>query len=107
MVRRPPKSTRTYTLVPYTTLFLSINAAICGDGGVHHALQCAFFPNIDGKSDCATAGIGNTVRHLFGSRCAQVSDDDSGAFARKHFSARPANAAAGADRKSTRLNSSH
>src|SRR3546814_9135585 len=29
MIRRPPRSTRTYTLFPYTTLFRSC-AAICG-----------------------------------------------------------------------------
>src|SRR3546814_14801883 len=27
MIRRPPRSTRTYTLVPYTTLFRSLAAA--------------------------------------------------------------------------------
>src|SRR3546814_2022775 len=32
MIRRPPRSTRTYTLVPYTTLFLSL--CHVDDGGV-------------------------------------------------------------------------
>src|SRR3546814_3849152 len=30
MIRRPPKSTRTDTLFPYTTLFLSVNALLRG-----------------------------------------------------------------------------
>src|SRR3546814_9744545 len=29
MIRRPPRSTRTYTLVPYTTLFRSSELRIC------------------------------------------------------------------------------
>src|SRR3546814_1258458 len=32
MIRRPPRSTRTDTLFPYTTLFLSISASAAGDG---------------------------------------------------------------------------
>src|SRR3546814_19206390 len=35
MIRRPPRSTRTDTLFPYTTLFRSLQAAVCvflGDG---------------------------------------------------------------------------
>src|SRR3546814_6511380 len=31
MVRRPPRSTRTYTLFPYTTLFRSIDSSIVAD----------------------------------------------------------------------------
>src|SRR3546814_8223488 len=39
MIRRPPRSTRTYTLLPYTTLFRSVReegaeAAQCDFGGV-------------------------------------------------------------------------
>src|SRR3546814_4769823 len=33
MIRRPPRSTRTDTLFPYTTLFRSPHAGLCGDGG--------------------------------------------------------------------------
>src|SRR3546814_1313957 len=32
MIRRPPRSTRTYTLFPYTTLFRSVRSAAGGDG---------------------------------------------------------------------------
>src|SRR3546814_2404554 len=33
MIRRPPRSTRTDTLFPYTTLFRSLRARFGGDGG--------------------------------------------------------------------------
>src|SRR3546814_1189016 len=33
MIRRPPRSTRTDTLLPYTTLFRSAVAATCGASG--------------------------------------------------------------------------
>src|SRR3546814_4688524 len=36
MIRRPPRSTRTDTLFPYTTLFRSIDAAVDGDGNGRH-----------------------------------------------------------------------
>src|SRR3546814_10488098 len=32
MIRRPPRSTRTYTLFPYTTLFRSLRARVVGEG---------------------------------------------------------------------------
>src|SRR3546814_2762640 len=34
MIRRPPRSTRTDTLFPYTTLFRSINATSAGHAGL-------------------------------------------------------------------------
>src|SRR3546814_5988667 len=49
MIRRPPISTRTDTLFPYTTLFRSIlrrdrHAAVCHWGG-HGKCVCAFIRN--------------------------------------------------------------
>src|SRR3546814_1683082 len=38
MTRRPPRSTRTDTLFPYTTLFRSVQVHLAGNQ-VHHALQ--------------------------------------------------------------------
>src|SRR3546814_19400099 len=38
MIRRPPRSTRTYTLFPYTTLFRSIRMANDSDFGLHGAV---------------------------------------------------------------------
>src|SRR3546814_9451219 len=36
MIRRPPRSTRTYTLFPYTTLFRSAHASAPHSGAPHH-----------------------------------------------------------------------
>src|SRR3546814_6025412 len=38
MIRRPPRSTRTYTLFPYTTLFRSADDPLPGRTAEHHAL---------------------------------------------------------------------
>src|SRR3546814_8220193 len=41
MIRRPPRSTRTDTLFPYTTLFRSTRAAAAGGGGgMRRAARC-------------------------------------------------------------------
>src|SRR3546814_20306880 len=42
MIRRPPRSTRTYTLFPYTTLFRSAGAYICGE-------ETALMESLEGK----------------------------------------------------------
>src|SRR3546814_3774750 len=44
MIRRPPRSTRTYTLCPYTTLFRSLRrvGAACDEHGAVHALRAAW-----------------------------------------------------------------
>src|SRR3546814_1415031 len=39
MLRGPPRSTRTDTLFPYTTLFRSPSSLTLRENGVHHALQ--------------------------------------------------------------------
>src|SRR3546814_20642689 len=39
MIRRPPRSTRTYTLFPYTTRFRSVVGGGHGEGGLHRARQ--------------------------------------------------------------------
>src|SRR3546814_20035185 len=61
MIRRPPRSTRTYTLFPYTTLFRSFAAAdidfdkplvtTCGSGMT--ATVLAFGAHLLGKEDVA------------------------------------------------------
>src|SRR3546814_12964091 len=38
MIRRPPRSTRTDTLFPYTTLFRSVRQLAHGEGGVEAAV---------------------------------------------------------------------
>src|SRR3546814_5784023 len=60
MIRRPPRSTRTDTLLPYTTLFRSVVLNGCaGKGFAHRACQCPNF--LDGM------GTGNEAR-LFNGR---------------------------------------
>src|SRR3546814_12600895 len=39
-IRRPPRSTRTDTLFPYTTLFRSAGIDVIGRGGEHQFAQC-------------------------------------------------------------------
>src|SRR3546814_20070287 len=41
MIRRPPRSTRTDTLFPYTTLFRSICECLDENGRAHHAFAPA------------------------------------------------------------------
>src|SRR3546814_16507755 len=54
MIRRPPRSTRTDTLFPYTTLFrsdripdLGLTLVVFGDGDGHEMLQCHAVLRID------------------------------------------------------------
>src|SRR3546814_6398411 len=44
MIRRPPRSTRTDTLFPYTTLFRSVDLRLCSHGEAHTnwILICVF-----------------------------------------------------------------
>src|SRR3546814_20900424 len=75
MIRRPPRSTRTDTLFPYTTLFRS----------------AATSPSLRGRED----QVGNLPpAGRAGTRCADRADIAENIFEE-------------ADRKSTRLNSSH
>src|SRR3546814_5405542 len=110
MIRRPPKSTRTDTLFPYTTLFRSDNDAsvtqdalsnnddaIIAQGGTDNS--ASLYQN---GSDQA-AGIGQ----LGNGNIASVSHTGSGTGAAIPTFAEVANGEADGDRKSTRLNSSH
>src|SRR3546814_14860924 len=93
MVRRPPRSTRTDTLFPYTTLFRSLNGAriLAGKHDKITGLQ-----HLDKVIDIDQSPIGRTPR----SNPATY----TGAFTqiRDWFAGLPER-----DRKSTRLNSSH
>src|SRR3546814_16428857 len=81
MIRRPPRSTRTDTLFPYTTLFRSIESARAAEDAGEDA---------GAVSGCGTAGGGRGA-------------DTDRASALSLVAARPGLG----DRKSTRLNSSH
>src|SRR3546814_13667420 len=81
MIRRPPRSTRTDTLFPYTTLFRSLEAVAVGD------------------PDAVLAERGDLVadlgEHLLGAPAGLLGDDVRLVLVGEQ------------DRKSTRLNSSH
>src|SRR3546814_7269567 len=86
MIRRPPRSTRTDTLVPYTTLFRS-SALDGGDAGAQDRPY---------RKDARFA------RHRSG---ASTGDDASPRLPRRAVYRHQR--LGGGDRKSTRLNSSH
>src|SRR3546814_10706156 len=116
MIRRPPRSTRTDTLFPYTTLFRSTSK------GIEGSLSIFPFPNFDITASGAYQDI--AYDDYPGAAClaAQVADGscnptDPTSIANNNLAGyRPANtskltgsvtAHARLDRKSTRLNSSH
>src|SRR3546814_13229971 len=98
MIRRPPRSTRTDTLCPYTTLFRSVRrrprVALISTGDELVA------PGSPTRPDQIPASNGPMLRALLESYGADVRD----------FGIVPDDLAAiqsAVDRKSTRLNSSH
>src|SRR3546814_12591950 len=98
MIRRPPRSTRTYTLFPYTTLFRStgladLDVARCDREHAAAADQIGFG---------AIRPHRNARRH----RDARAIEHALGDFDRGGVLDEEAGAAI-KDRKSTRLNSSH
>src|SRR3546814_17496064 len=88
MIRRPPRSTRTDTLFPYTTLFRSLpSPAARGRSGAGEACARTFRP--------AGAAVGRRARACM--VAGRV----------RHCGAVGLYAGAPGDRKSTRLHSSH
>src|SRR3546814_5607749 len=73
MIRRPPRSTRTDTLFPYTTLFRSMRFAVSSP--LRDPTNHGGFGNSE-SSPCATDhgnlrnGPVTTIRSVFASRCA-------------------------------------
>src|SRR3546814_13875004 len=98
MIRRPPSSTRTYTLFPYTTPFRSVEE-------VGEELR------VPGVAVPLRSGL-DAVEHLLGQAVGVVVPSDEGGLERSeerqlgHSLVAVARDVAG-DRKSTRLNSSH
>src|SRR3546814_2405088 len=109
MIRRPPRSTRTDTLFPYTTLFRSIVEA-----GLPRPFRRA--GSLSGQVEdagtifdrCRRVGIGFVNRIVIGAAQRQV-EMPIDAVSRIEFHTPHTNRAgiAEIDRKSTRLNSSH
>src|SRR3546814_2845059 len=102
MIRRPPRSTRTDTLFPYTTLFRSQRQAAADDAG-ERRLDLGDMRGRDAIGPAAAVGdIGNAPVGGVGDG---VSDDFGHG---RHWLDMVFEADyAKSDRKSTRLNSSH
>src|SRR3546814_5597701 len=110
MIRRPPRSTRTDTLFPYTTLFRSVQSdhdrRDVVAGTVFHG--AAHGPGLG----CADRGVGATGAAVAGDGAAGAGTASapelppSGRAAGIHADVADAVFVIG-DRKSTRLNSSH
>src|SRR3546814_15233137 len=106
MIRRPPRSTRTDTLFPYTTLFRSEGVAQGVEGRLHHVVRIRR-PHRLGDHVVYPERLENRAHRTAG--------DDAGAHRRgtDHHAAGTEVAEhvvmerAALDRKSTRLNSSH
>src|SRR3546814_2412996 len=116
MIRRPPRSTRTDTLFPYTTLFRSIqiadrlqtvSASRPFDGDLLNELKyLAMQIMVDGRTDPAqqagTDDVGKTLEHIDEDDEQQQSRQSRHTSCWQHdiINHHP-------DRKSTSLNSSH
>src|SRR3546814_11601048 len=105
MIRRPPRSTRTDTLFPYTTLFRSDGVTGAGE---FRSLADLGIASIALTSDdqAYVAGDGEVIVH--GEASFTRTDGTTAAVGDVSFiTPRAANDAERPDRKSTRLNSSH
>src|SRR3546814_17263769 len=97
MIRRPPKSTRTDTLFPYTTLFRSYfatNRRVLKDGEAAEVGE-DFHPNID---ELRFGKVSFAGKDLYKKNLEDFIDKATVMVAKEALSR---------DRKSTRLNSSH
>src|SRR3546814_5851915 len=107
MIRRPPRSTRTDTLFPYTTLFRSLLEEVEPIGPVlHHAATLLHVLGmVVGRADL----VGIDMRELCIHPYLRVADlvERSGHRAADTVSGQAFLIAHALDRKSTRLNSSH
>src|SRR3546814_3453242 len=63
MIRRPPRSTRTYTLFPYTTLFRSANAIVECALASTHATEVETQSGEAAALKCLIKRLGNAVVH--------------------------------------------
>src|SRR3546814_2974065 len=108
MIRRPPRSTRTDTLFPYTTLFRSLACAAGAAGAVLHRLRVAGQFDMDDKAEIGE--VDAPRRHV-------GRDADAGAAGAQRLEGmvafilamlpRQRHRREAAERKSTRLNSRH
>src|SRR3546814_2337402 len=108
MIRRPPRSTRTDTLFPYTTLFRSVGPDLqqaLADSGLAQVLQ------VDAERlAVGELGVVLALQREVGKELDDVADVDDRQEGRPALLRRQAPGVVLrllADRKSTRLNSSH
>src|SRR3546814_3001264 len=73
MIRRPPRSTRTATLFPYTTLFRSSRKQ---GGGGRWSRTRRSEAQISGSVVCRGAARGRTGLRLCGCRCVRVRSEE-------------------------------
>src|SRR3546814_2121063 len=103
MIRRPPRSTRTYTLFPYTTLFRST----IDDGGDdarigEHGVTCgSVIEHTDQTADGGTGIDRDQIDTI--ATAVDAQDFRIGVIARRHQRGRNRRHVEHADRKSTRL----
>src|SRR3546814_9843067 len=99
MLRRPPRSTRTDTLFPYTTLFRSAGGGDAGGDDLDALGLGAEHRGVEAQAGVAEAEVGLGAEFDVGSLFR------SEGLVRPQ--ARPVRRRIDADRQSTRLNSSH
>src|SRR3546814_13626711 len=111
MIRRPPRSTRTDTLFPYTTLFRSVLEQLAQrlDELHGHAFGEAADIVVALDRHARAAGEGHAFDHVGveGALCQEVGAAELLRFFLEHIDEFAADELALLDRKSTRLNSSH
>src|SRR3546814_10945465 len=100
MIRRPPRSTRTDTLFPYTTLFRSFRVGDGAEMGIFGDQAAQVVPHAG--NDAPALGLGHV-----GKRDGEVLQRAAADRQPAADLARQPDAQVGGDRKSTSLNSSH
>src|SRR3546814_2434730 len=112
MIRRPPRSTRTYTLFPYTTLFRSQRRLLAPGAGAHLQNSIALVRLVLRQEQDLDPVVENRnaraqgLRLLLGQRL-HLGIRRRIVEQRLGLGQLPPHLAERADRKSTRLNSSH
>src|SRR3546814_20553625 len=104
MIRRPPRSTRTDTLFPYTTLFRSFPLYSYRETGYKSKKQRRDFPRFVAAPEARPVGESGE-----GGKCRGTKREDAVKVSNEFqtITAHRPRARRLADRKSTRLNSSH
>src|SRR3546814_19038314 len=110
MIRRPPRSNRTDTLFPYTTLFRSQpldSMAVGPFTALQRALEARESQEEKVERASATAAMTQSLQANSAFLAQQLSQDPGMAESQIGGADDGESAAVTADRKSTRLNSSH